>query len=270
MAQLAKVQLEANNTQERIVNTNKLTEKWQKDYERRAKRYQKAKAGQSVEFPILDNPADPQYHTNLNKRFEIFTKKKTEEDNEESEQVRQLKQQLAETQRLLAVANRKQKETDQHVSVLNGRIESMGKTLGQVMREKATIAKASITTEVQTDIVGSQMDLMWSRNASMSRQIPKLLKANAELRKKPKADMEIQTDSHPNMDVDIQTEAQQVQIDMEIQTEPQQQLDVGNQTEDQLLMDVQMKTEAQSDIHVAGQLPMFNNISNCTFNMYYK
>ena len=76
LAKLQQIRQEADNTQECIMQTNKLQDKWDKEYIRNVKRHQKAKAGQSVDIQKLDNPADEKFQAYQKRRFEIATKQK--------------------------------------------------------------------------------------------------------------------------------------------------------------------------------------------------
>ena len=278
MAQLAKVQAESNNTQERIVNTNKLQDRWRMDYERRAKRYQKEKAGQSVEFPKMDNPAEDKYQAYKKRRFEVTTKTKPAA---QQQSVEDLMSQLAESQREVAIAKRKHREYEQHIGRLNENIQMMGRQLTQLRQMKPEMKHV----QVDTMDMQSESKLLLARNEAMRQQISRLIAINADLTKKPVPHMDatIQTEALQQQQDGIrQPEAQQdlidaisqtQQIDADNQTEPQQLDDDGTQTEAQLLIDVEMQTETQSDIQVAGQMPSFNNLSNlsnCSFNFYWR
>ena len=278
MAELAKVQAKCDNTQERIVTTKKLIDRWQLQYERRAKRYQKSKAGQSIEFPKLDNPAEDKYQAYKKRRFEVTTKTKPAA---QQQSVEDLMSQLAESQREAAIAKRKHKEYEQHICHLNENIQMMGRQLSQLRQMKPEMKHV----QVDTMDMESDMKLLLARNDAMRQQISRLLAINADLTRKPvpHMDAKIQTEAlQQQKDGISQTEAQQdlldaisqtQQIDADNQTEPQQLDDDGTQTEAQLLIDVEMQTETQSDIQVAGQMPSFNNLSNlsnCTFNFYWR
>ena len=153
LAELQKIREEANNTFERNEKIEKTQNGWRKQYEKRTKRRinLKLKTGQEVQVEQLDNPADPQFHVNLNKRFEIRPKEKLTED---SEEVRQLKEQLAECQRQLAISQRKVKESELHVTHLMEKIEVQARTTYRLLKGKEKIVRPEVEIcekETQTE-----------------------------------------------------------------------------------------------------------------------
>ena len=133
--QLKKATEDANNTLERIVITEKIKAKWQRDYDRRKKSRINLKMKTAQTEPVkYDDPRDPEMRVNLDKRIEIRTKPKP---TEESEEVQQLKKQLAEAQREL-------KENKILIGSLQDKVEKQAQLILRQSNEARRIVRPAV------------------------------------------------------------------------------------------------------------------------------
>ena len=207
-AELDQAQKAAADTQERSAVTEKLMNGYQKEYDRglKSRQAKKLKLGDEIHSVQIDNPKEPRFHTNLDKRIEIKPKLKPNSDTDE---VRQLKEQVTEYQRQL-------KETQLHNSRLQSQVEELKKTVFRLQKDKDDLAQVKILLQHREDKIAEQGKIIWN-----------LLKEKEEFnRDKQQTEVHME-DKAQQSEVQIQPAVEMVDKEIQCQKQHQVQMDGG-------------------------------------------